>query len=933
MNSVRQLLPPANGKLPQLAKSSTLPKSSKLNVVDGLDKVSSARRNRPSPLSRLLVSTFITIVSITTILAITNQQHLAAQQVASQAPPASSDTKLPVAAQISIDDNSLPLTIEADQSSRYTNLDRLEGNVIIVYKGHTVRADRVLYDAVTGELTLDGHVDLTGGDNDEHIQASHGTYNLNSQTGKFYDVTGSVGMKTSGRPYEYSSPNPFLFSGRVVVKTGQENYDIYNGKVTSCLLPNPDWQLFAYHFSLDGDKARARNSTFRVLNVPVLFLPYVTHPTDASQRQSGILTPDFDAHSSTKGTVIGEKVYIVLGRSADLTLGLQYFSLRGFAESGTVRYIGPNADFFTAHFTALQDRGIVISNILTDQGGQDVTAAFRHSFTPTTRVVGDAEYLSSYIYREAFTDNFGQAVSSDITSVLYAVHQQYGFSTDIRTDRYQGLKRVPIPTVDANGVATTTPGEQVRIFHAPSIDFTGIDHHIGTTPLLWSVDSSVAGLKRSQPNFVSSGIIERLDLRPELSLPLSGGGWHTLSSVAVRETFYSRSRSTPYGPNAAPHELTDPINRNSLEIKVDVRPPAIERTFTTPKALVKFFGPELRHTVEPEFVYRDVRGIGNFLGVLRFDDVDVDSNTNELEYGVTQHVFGRRVKTKPDPCLVKRAAADLPNAPSAQAAADTSSDLADVAEPEDESGGIDANGIPVPDEAGPPMRTHARAGCEPARQPQQEWFSWRLAQRRFFDSNFGGAVINTRRNIFDTTLSLSGIAFLTEPRDISPLISRLRVRTSSHTDIEWDFDLDTGAKKYNSNNIFLDAREGKVFGGVSYARLNAPGRFFTETINPTDSTLTPNAVSDFSQMRLLLGYGDASKAGLSLAGNANLDLKLGSVQYLSAQANYNWNCCGLSVEYLKYELGSVRNEGAYKFNFTLANIGTAGNIRKTERLF
>src|SRR5665213_3131124 len=221
----------------------------------------------------------------------------------------------------------------------------------------------------------------------------------------------------------------------------------------------------------------------------------------------------------------------------------------------------------------------------------------------------------------------------------------------------------------------------MRIFRAPSFDFTAVDHRIPRTPFLWSVTSSVAALKRSQPSFTSSGMIERLDLRPELSLPLSGGGWHTLSSVAVRETFYSRSRSVPYGPNAAPHELTQPINRNSVEFKVDVRAPAIERTFVTPKGLAKLFGPQLRHTVEPDLVYRDVRGIGNFLGVLRFDDVDVASNTNELEYGVTQHIFGRHLKAKADPCAAK---ATLPNAPSAQAA----SDLPDIAEPEDTSGNI-----------------------------------------------------------------------------------------------------------------------------------------------------------------------------------------------------------------------------------------------------
>ena len=59
----------------------------------------------------------------------------------------------------------------------------------------------------------------------------------------------------------------------------------------------------------------------------------------------------------------------------------------------------------------------------------------------------------------------------------------------------------------------------------------------------------------------------------------------------------------------------------------------------------------------------------------------------------------------------------------------------------------------------------------------------------------------------------------------------------------------------------------------------------------------------------------------------------GLVQYGALQTSYNWDCCGFSVEYRKYELGSVRNENAYRFNFTLANIGTAGNLRRAERLF
>ena len=86
-------------------------------------------------------------------------------------------------------------------------------------------------------------------------------------------------------------------------------------------------------------------------------------------------------------------------------------------------------------------------------------------------------------------------------------------------------------------------------------------------------------------------------------------------------------------------------------------------------------------------------------------------------------------------------------------------------------------------------------------------------------------------------------------------------------------------------------------------------------------------------MRILFGYGLPSQAGLSTAVSAGIDLNLGSSQYITVQTNYNWNCCGLSLEYRQYDLGTIRDEGAYSFNFTLANIGTAGNLRRAESLF
>ncbi|HXY07985.1 MAG TPA: LPS-assembly protein LptD, partial [Terriglobales bacterium] len=89
----------------------------------------------------------------------------------------------------------------------------------------------------------------------------------------------------------------------------------------------------------------------------------------------------------------------------------------------------------------------------------------------------------------------------------------------------------------------------------------------------------------------------------------------------------------------------------------------------------------------------------------------------------------------------------------------------------------------------------------------------------------------------------------------------------------------------------------------------------------------------FNQFRLLLGYGHANKPGFSAAANVGVDANLNFLQYSAVQAAYNWSCCGLNLEYRRFNLGTVRNENEFRFSFSLANLGTIGNLRRTERLF
>ena len=887
-------------------------------------------------------------IFISTTLLSANLAHLAAQQVTTEAPPpliaqsgpaepaaadsaASGDAPYPDAVPIPLPGTNVSIVTAPDGvQSHAGTVYTLDRDVVITFRDRVLKADHIEYDTSTGDVTLTGHVVVTLAATDEHIEASHGTFNVNTETGRFYDVSGSVGLKSaqasggSRAPQRavYANGNPFLFTGKTVVKSGPREFQVYGGTFTSCQLPRPDWLLSGKEFSIDGTGAHATNTLFRLMGLPLLWLPYVTHPVDTSDRQSGILIPEVGFNSASKGTTVGEQLYWVIDRSTDVTVGSIYYSARGYEETASFRHRGLGQDFVKAHYNGLQDRGYYPGGgtVYVNQSGTDVLFSGRHDLIAgddsasaagtdgalaQARMVADVEYLSSFPYREAFSSNFNQAVSSDVVSTVYLTREWNGMAAALEGDRYQGEKRV------ATKIPLQTE-EQVHIFHAPSLEFATVDHLLGSTGLDWSLNTTVAALKRTQPNFATSGMIERLDLRPELAFPFGGGGWRVRPSIAGRETFYSRSRfAASPGTGGAPVESTAPVNRANVDVQLDVRAPVLERTFDS-GFMRNLFRHDFKHTIEPEFTYRYVSGINNFSNILRFDSVDIASNTNEMEYGVTQRLFLRRAGNQP--C---RAAGSFAEA----------TDILDLA-------GKDTDAIEDPGESAG-RADEATPVCG-----NREWISWRVAQKYFFDENFGGAVVsNGPRSILDTTLNFSGISFLTGPRDISPIISRLRVRTSEKTDIEWDLDYDTCSSnvtastnrtlpcqnKFTADNIFVEFHQGDVSAGASYARLNAPARSYVEG--------ALSAVADFDQMRFHVGFGTPTKVGLSAAASAGIDLNLGTVQYGAIQTSYNWNCCGISIEYSKYELGTARNDNGYKFNFTLANIGSAGNLRHAQQVF
>jgi len=769
---------------------------------------------------------------------------------------------IPVARPEPMPQSGVPFRVVAGRQSWIGHVWTGTDGVEFYYRDYIIRGDKVTYNQDTTELEAEGHVHVTGGPEDVDIEASSGEMRLNMHTARFFNVTGSMGVRRAGNVEVYSTTNPFLFSGRILLETGEGKYRIVDGSMTNCRLPRPDWRIISRAIKMENGEASTANSFFKLFGVPIFYLPLLRHPTSETGRESGLLIPVLPSnYSSIRGYTMGEQIYVVINRSTDMVIGSEYYSKRGFAPNGDFRYKGPGFDHVTARWNALLDRGIEATppaQGIVNQGGVDVAVDGRQDLSPETRVAGTVEYLTSYVYRLVFDDNYSQAVNSAVLSNLALTHEHNGYLSSGYLGRLQTF-------------ASTTTGDEARILHLPMLCFDSLDRPLGNSPFDWGLTSSLSHLSRSEPDFHSYNL-GRLDFYPRLSWPIVAAGWTVAPEVAFRETFYTGSviPDLTGANNGTPTVSHSPLNRHDLEASLDLRPPALERDFTIPS-----WNRELRHVIEPEFTYRFVGGIGtDAQNVLLVDTSDIATDTDEVGYSLTQRFYLQPLHRQP--CSEAQAAT-------------------------------------------------TQGGCPAA---AREWASWQIAQKFFLDPRFGGALIPGRRNVFDSTVDLSGVAFLTNPRNLSPVISRLRFEAIDNLRIEWDMDYDTKAGRLGADNLYTGYSWGRTTVGIGHALLNA-----------VDERGSAAATIQSQQIQPYFEYGKQSAVGFNLAASGSYDFVQHSVQYASILAVYNWGCCGINFGYRRFELGpesagsASRDEHELLYGFTLANFGTVGDVRHSTTPF
>ena len=487
----------------------------------------------------------------------------------------------------------------------------LRGNVVIDTSDMQLKADEVDYNEDTRDIEARGHVHFEHFARGEKVDCERLEYNLDEETGKFYDPSGSAPPQIQARPGVLTTQNPYYFHGRWAERL-QDHYVLYDGFLTDCTIPHPWWRLKGPRFDVvPEDHAIAHHAWFYLKGIPLFYTPWFYKSLKKEPRRSGFLIPNV-GNSSLHGKMFGGGYYWAINRSYDLTYRGLYYTGAGLAHHAELRgAVNQKTDF-----------DLTISGIKTSEDG--VASGAKVNFVGHSdlgdgwEARGSVDYLSSFAYLQQFTQSFNEAVFSETHSVGYVSRHWSDFGVNFVAQRNVNFESI-------------RPGDSVEIRKLPSVEFSAREHQWRDLPIWYGADASAGLLHRSQPGFETRQFVDRLDFAPHVTTAFRWHEIHIVPTFGVRETEYGSSVHDGFVNG-------QDILRSSRDLTVELTLPALERIFKAPK----WIGEKVKHVIEPRITYKYVTGIDQtYSKVVRFDELDLFTNTNQIEYSLTNRLLAK----------------------------------------------------------------------------------------------------------------------------------------------------------------------------------------------------------------------------------------------------------------------------------------------------
>jgi LPS-assembly protein len=518
--------------------------------------------------------------------------------------------------------------VVADSQESADGKYKLRGRAEIETIEMILKADEIDYDDLTGQAEARGNVRFEQFESGEKLQASRIEYNLNEHVGKFFDVSGTAPAKIDARPGVLTTSNPFYFQGKWAQRE-KDRYILYDGMITNCKVPDPWWVLRGPKFDvIPNDRALAYHAVLRLRGVPIFYTPAFYKSLRRNPRKSGFLTPNI-GNSSRRGKMIGGGYYWAINRSYDLMYRSQLFTQRGFAHHVDFRGKVNRGTDFNVVIYGVNDRGLRMDDgSRVKQGGYLMSVGGRSELPRGWIARGEINYLSSFVFRQAFTESFHEAITAETRSLGFLSKHWSSFGANIVFDRDEVFQ------FRVGDEIWPSPDSRVVIRKMPEFQFISRDRQVSrrVLPVWVSLDSSAGLLRRHEPLFTTRDFVDRLDVVPRVSTNVHWKGFSLTPSLAARATRYGST----FDPQADRY-IGQNFWRTGREFTADLSLPALAKIFDAPNWIAR--DSKLKHVIETRATFRDISGVDDFSRIIRFDATELYANTREIEFSMTNRLY------------------------------------------------------------------------------------------------------------------------------------------------------------------------------------------------------------------------------------------------------------------------------------------------------
>lgn len=420
-----------------------------------------------------------------------------------------------------------------------------EGGVVLTRGNDVLKADFARYYSETDWIYLKGNVFVRMGRDD--IKAETAEFDLRSKTG--WLTNGDVFMEGQH----------IYFKGERIIKHYGDRYTFQRAKLTTCDGDTPAWSVTADQAVVEIDGyAQLFSSSFQVRDTGVMYTPFMILPANTS-RQSGFLAPDYGV-SNKRGLYYTQPYFWAIDESSDMTFYGGFMTERGGLMGAEYRSHTFTGQKTWMAFTGIYDRKTITNSNQNDvYPGSSLLRSNNERFwlrgmadgffgTSGWKYRSNIDYVSDQNYLREFNNGptgfnssrnqmfsmFGRDLreydQNRVSSgMVYRDWNRFGVVGSLRYQQNPAL---------AHGNAPLSRDTLVQ--ELPRLDaFLYKGYVVPTLPLEVEAQFTSGYMYRRSG---TSGL--RSEISPTLSLPLDLGFVSIISSVGVRQTWYSNTSSS-----------------------------------------------------------------------------------------------------------------------------------------------------------------------------------------------------------------------------------------------------------------------------------------------------------------------------------------------------------------------------------------------------